>query len=107
MLTDGKSLFAVEVESGQMHLDTNVGKYWFLASQYQAYSAICLIQIFTPLFSSYEWRMRLGRFYARQMKESGLPLEYVVLDERRSDSVTGSFSRARQIIEEHAKVLFG
>ena len=33
MLTDGNVLLAIEVEAGQTHPDTNVGKYWLLHSQ--------------------------------------------------------------------------
>ncbi len=64
MLTDGNKLLAIEVEAGQMHPDTNVGKYWFLYSQYKAYEQMTLCHIYTPDFNSYGWRKPMGELYA-------------------------------------------
>ena len=30
MLTDGEVLIALEIEAGQTHPDTNIGKYWLI-----------------------------------------------------------------------------
>lgn len=81
MLSDENVLLAVEVEAGQMHPDTNVGKYWLLHDQFKAYKKIVLFHIYTPLFNSYGWRMKLGEFYAGKMK-ADVPIEYVLLDYR-------------------------
>lgn len=79
MLTDGKTLIAVEVEAGQTHPDTNSGKYWFLHDK-SPYKKIILFHIFTPDFNSYPWRKELARFYVEKMKLSGVPISYIVLD---------------------------
>jgi hypothetical protein len=83
MLTNGKVLIALEIEAGQMHPDTNVGKYWLLQSQDQAYEKIILFHVFTPRFDSYGWRKKLGEFYAKKMGAE-IPFEYVLVDKRES-----------------------
>ena len=35
MITNGKTLVAIEVEASQMHPDTNVGKYWLLQDEFK------------------------------------------------------------------------
>ncbi len=84
MLTDGKVLLAIEVEAGQKHPDTNVGKYWLLG-RYHTYKKIVLFHIYTPDFDSYGWRKTLGEFYAEKM-QTEIPFEYVLLDRRESES---------------------
>lgn len=86
MLTDGNILFAIEVEAGQMHPDTNVGKYWLLFDERKRYQKIILFHIYTPEFNSYEWRMKLGQFYAAKMKDV-LPFEYRLFDFRKEQSL--------------------
>ena len=85
MLTDGKVLLALEVEAGQKHPDTNVGKYWLLG-RYQTFKKIVLFHIYTPDFNSYGWRKTLGEFYAEKMK-SEIPFEYVPLDYRDREAI--------------------
>ena len=80
LLTDGSVLLAVEIEAGQMHPDTNVGKYWYLQTL-NPYRKICLFHVYTPDFNSYEWRKSLGEFYIQQMG-SAVPIEYVQIDLR-------------------------
>ncbi len=92
MLTDGKTLIAVEVEAGQMHPDTNVGKYWFLYDEYPKYSKIILFHIYTPAFNSYEWRMKLASFYAGKM-EKNFPFEYRLCDYRKESSFEDVFRK--------------
>ena len=81
LLTDGDVLLAVEIEAGQTHPDTNVGKYWFLHDNFQAYTKIILFHAYTPAFNSYGWRLRLGKFYANKIKAE-VPFEYILLDYR-------------------------
>jgi len=83
MLTDRRILVAVEVEAGQMHPDTNVGKYWLLHQVYCQYQRVILFHIYTPDFNSYGWRLKLGQFYAQKMQED-MPFEYHFLDYRMS-----------------------
>ena len=40
MITDNRVLVALEVEAGQTHPDTNVGKYWLLYNVYRKYEKI-------------------------------------------------------------------
>jgi len=106
MLTDGNALLAVEFEAGQNHPDTNVTKYWMLWHQYKKYERIVLIHIYTPLFSSYPWRMELGRFIAEQMRGQGVPLDYVLMDERGSRDWAASLERITRVINLRARELF-
>jgi len=81
MLTDGNVLLAIEVEAGQTHPDTNVGKYWLLHSQIKKYRKIILFHVYTPKFKSYPWRKRLGEFYIDRMRGE-VPIEYIQMDMR-------------------------
>ena len=83
MITDGKTLVAIEVEAGQMHPDTNVGKYWLLYDEYKKYKKIILFHIYTPDYSSYGWRKELAEFYAGKMGAE-LQFEYILMDYRSS-----------------------
>lgn len=93
LLTNNKVLLAIEVEFGQSHPDTNVGKYWLLAEHHQ-YAKIYLFHVYTPRFNSYGWRKRLGEFYARKM-EAELPFQYVQLDQRQATSVASTIEDAK------------
>jgi len=106
MLTDGKTLLAVEVENRQTHPDTNVGKYWLLHEGYKAYDKTILFHIFTPLFDSYPWRMSLASFYAERMNEK-MPLEYVQMDYRKGGSYEVALSTIKGAIEKRILVEFG
>ena len=66
LLTDEKSLLALEIEAAQKHPDTNVGKYWLLQKTHP-YKKIVLVHVYTPRFNSYGWRKELGNFYAEMM----------------------------------------
>lgn len=81
LLANKDILVAVEIEAGQTHPDTNVGKYWLLYSEFKPYKKISLFHVYTPEFNSYGWRLRLGEFYANKMKGE-MPLEYILLDYR-------------------------
>ena len=83
MLSDGKTLLALEIETGQTHPDTNVGKYWFLYHEYKRYRKIILFHIYTPTFDSYGWRKKLAEFYVERLR-SEVPLEYHLKDFRKS-----------------------
>ncbi len=85
LLTNGDILLVVEIEAGQMHPDTNVGKYWLLYSEFKAYKKIILFHAYTPAFSSYGWRLRLGEFYVNKMRVE-VPIEYIFLDYRSRDA---------------------
>ncbi|MBI5945227.1 MAG: hypothetical protein HY864_12725 [Chloroflexi bacterium] len=98
MLTDGKILFAVEVEAGQTHPDTNVGKYWFLHDEYPKYSKIILFHIYTPAFNSYESRRKLASFYAEKMKGS-FPFDYKLFDCPKESSFEEAFRNVKSEIE--------
>ena len=76
LLTNGKFLLAIEVEAGQTHSDTNVGKYWFIQTQYK-FEKIVLFHIYTPKHNSYPHRKELANFYAEKMKHEGIPIEYI------------------------------
>jgi hypothetical protein len=78
MLTKDNILVAVEVEAGQRHPDTNVGKYWWLYERIR-YRRIVLFHVYTPGFKPNKSRKELGRFYAKQMRGK-VPLEYILRD---------------------------
>ena len=82
MITDGKTLLAVEIEAKQMHPDTNTGKYWLLHKKHKQYEKIILFHVFTPLFDSYGWRKTLAEFYITRM-EKEIPIEYILKDFRK------------------------
>jgi hypothetical protein len=98
MLTDGRTLLALEIESGQAHPDTNVGKYWFLSESYKRYDRIVLFHIFTPLFGSYGWRKSLANFITTQSAEKA-NLDYPLLDYRK----VGNYSDALRDIKDSIK----
>lgn len=93
-LTDGKTLLALEVEAGQNHPDTNVGKYWLLADHYR-YERVVLFHVYTPRFNSYGWRKTLGEFYARRM-ENALPFEYRLIDLREAKTTDEAIARVQE-----------
>lgn len=105
LLTDGKTLLALEVEVRQTHPDTNVGKYWLL-SEHHAYNRVILFHLYTPAFNSYGWRMQLGQFYARKM-QSTLPFEYILLDRRGDTDVAATVREVTSIIEPRIRREFG
>lgn len=76
LLKNDKFLLAIEVEAGQTHSDTNVGKYWFIQTQHK-FKKIVLFHIYTPKHNSYPHRKELAKFYAKKMKNDGIPLEYI------------------------------
>jgi hypothetical protein len=88
-------MLAIEVEAGQMHPDTNVGKYWFLNDQFHQYKKIILVHIFTPAFNSYEWRMKLANFYVEKM-QGHIPIEYILQDYRKTQE---SYSQVLKNLE--------
>ena len=78
MLASDRVLVAVEVEAGQVHPDTNVGKYWLLYAEHRQYQRIILFHVYTPDCRS-KGRKKLGEFYAKQMKGK-VPLDYIQRD---------------------------
>jgi hypothetical protein len=79
MLITDEILVAVEVEAGQRHPDTNVGKYWWLTAR-KPYRRIVLFHVYAPGFKPNESRKELGRFYAKQMQDNKVPIEYIFRD---------------------------
>ena len=106
MLTDGEVLIAVEVEAGQTHPDTNIGKYWFLQTRYKHYKKIILLHIYTPDFDSYGWRKKLAEFYIEEMKELKIPIEYILLNYRNNIDYQITLIVIKQKIEEIVKEAF-
>lgn len=104
LLTDGKTLLAVEVELRQTHPDTNVGKYWIL-SKYHSYESVVLFHIYTPAFNSYPWRLKLGAFYAEKMQRE-LPFEYVLMDRRKDVDPVATLKNVQQFIGPRIQSLF-
>lgn len=100
MLTDGNVLLAIEVEAGQTHPDTNVGKYWLLHSQENKYRKIILFHVYTPKFKSYPWRKRLGEFYIDRMRGE-VPIEYIQMDLRNAQKYDEVLSEVQTAIHEH------
>jgi hypothetical protein len=80
MLMTDQVLVAIEIEAGQTHPDTNVGKYWLLNDR-KPYRRIVLFHVYTPDFKSYQSRKELGEFYAGQM-QGKVPIEYISCDYR-------------------------
>ena len=99
LLADENIIIAIEVEAGQTHPDTNTGKYWLLQSNYKQYERIILFHIYTPKFNSYGWRKELGEFFAAQMEEANVPIEYLLLDYRNSLDYGQTLSELKAIIE--------
>jgi hypothetical protein len=104
-LTDGSNLLAVEVEAGQMHPDTNVGKYWLLQTTHP-YRRIVLLHVYTPKYNSYPWRKRLGEFYVEQMP-SELAVEYLQLDRRKATDYATVLQEVTDTIDLQVSLLFG
>lgn len=94
MLTDGKTLLALEVEAGQLHPDTNVGKYWLLMEKHPKYSRVILFHIFTPAFNSYRARMDLAGFYAEKMMDA-LPFQCHLRDLRSETDYEGALRKLK------------
>ncbi|WP_411331095.1 hypothetical protein [Desulfovibrio desulfuricans] len=69
-------MLAIEVEAGQTHSDTNVGKYWFIQEQ-NPFKKIVLFHIYTPKHNSYPHRKELANFYSNRMKYNNIPIEYI------------------------------
>lgn len=106
MLTDGKTLLAIEVEAGQMHPDTNVGKYWLLCERYRKYEKIVLIHVFTPEFNSYGWRFKLAKFCAEKMQEQQ-PLEYILQDYRQTqDNYEHILFKLKRLLQSQIEIAF-
>lgn len=87
LLRDGKHLLAIEVEVAQTHPDTNVGKYWYIQSQYQ-FEKIVLFHIYTPRYNSYPQRKALAAFYAEKMQNEGVQFEYIPITFKTSCDIT-------------------
>ena len=108
MLTNGKVLIAIEVESGQTHPDTNTGKYWLLhqhmSKSQKPYEKIVLIHIYTPNFDSYGWRKNLAEFYIEKMKAE-VPIEYIQFDFRNATDYHQALREIKGKIEEEIKRL--
>jgi len=81
MLVTDEIIIAVEVEAGQRHPDTNVGKYWYwLVNESEPHRKIVLFHVYAPGFRPNESRKELGRFYAKQMQDNKVPIEYLFRD---------------------------
>jgi|GEM_PF-671293 len=102
MITDGKTLLAVEIESGQTHPDTNTGKYWLLHKRYKQYQKIILFHVFTPLFDSYGWRKKLAEFYVAEMIKE-VPIEYILKDSSQGINYDDALSELKDAIQEKIK----
>lgn len=102
MVTDGEVLIAIEVEAGQMHPDTNVGKYWLLNNQYKAYKKVILFHVYTPEYNSYGWRKQLGEFYAVKMSAE-MPFDYVLMDYRKAADFSATASEIKTLIKDRLK----
>lgn len=97
VLTDGRTLLAVEIEAGQMHPDTNVAKYWLLAS-HKCYEKTILVHVYTPRYNSYNWRKNLAEFLVEKMRHE-LVLEYCLLDLRKATDYDAVVSEVRRLVE--------
>ena len=106
MLSDRKTLIAVEIEAGQTHPDTNVGKYWLLHTKYMQYKKYILFHIYTPDFNSYGWRKKLGEFYASKMRLE-IPIDYVLLDYRKAANYDTTLTKIKTLIQERIQMEFG
>ena len=106
MITDGKTLIAIEVEFGQIHPDTNIGKYWLLNNQFRAYRKIILFHIYTPDNNSNVWCKKLADFYAEKMKTE-IPFDYVLMDYRQAVDFNTTASEIKETIKARLKNEFG
>ena len=98
MLTDGKTLLAVEIEARQTHPDTNTGKYWLLHKKYKQYQKIILFHVFTPAFNSYGWRKELAEFYVAEMRRE-IPIEYILKDFRQHIDYNATLGELKDAIQ--------
>jgi hypothetical protein len=105
LLTNGKTLIALEVEVKQAHPDTNVGKYWLL-SQYQSYEKIILFHVYTPEYNSYGWRKTLGEFYATKML-SDISFEYHLMDMRNATDMDAAYDEVTTSLAQRINLEFG
>lgn len=83
LLVDKEKLFALEVEAGQTHPDTNVGKYWQIQEKHP-FQQIILFHVYTPMINSYGGRMALADFYAEKMSND-FNFIYIKQDRRNHD----------------------
>jgi len=105
MLKIGDVLIAVEIEAGQTHPDTNIGKYWLLQCEYKYYEKIILFHIYTPRFNSYGWRKTLGEFYFTKMKDD-IPINYQLIDIKKESDFDKAVENVKKLIrKEIRKVL--
>ncbi len=106
MVTNGETLFAVEVEAKQTHPDTNTGKYWLLHSRFRKYKKIVLIHIFTPAFDSYGWRKELAKFHVENMKKV-VPIEYLLIELNQDQEYISALQDTKQALEKKVCSEFG
>jgi len=106
LVTDGRRIIAVEIEYGQTHPDTNVGKYWLLFEK-RRYEKLVLIHVF--LHNGRPHRRELAKFYIEKMKNSSVPIEYIVLDDRNIcyENIDDVLSKIKSKIRERYKNIFG
>ena len=105
MLSNNNTLLAVEIEAGQTHPDTNVGKYWLLLSKYKHYKKLILFHVYTPDFDSYGWRKEIGEFYASKMLLE-IQMDYVLLDYRKATNYDATFVELKTLIQERIQQEF-
>ena len=102
--TDGRRIIAVEIEYGQTHPDTNVGKYWLLYEK-RRYEKLVLIHVF--LHYRRRHRRDLAKFYVEKMINSGVPIEYIVLDDICYENIDDVLSKIKSKIREEYENIFG
>lgn len=106
MLTDGRSLLAVEVELKQTNPANNVGKYWFLHQpEYRQYESVVLFHVYTPVYNSYPWHLKLGQFYADRMQRE-FPFEYRIMDRRTDTDPAATLELVRETVGLRIQQLF-
>lgn len=105
ILTDGKSLLALEVECRQNHPDTNVGKFWLLQKTHP-YKKMILIHLFTPAYDSYGSRLELCQFYADKMT-ADFDFTYILLDRRKATDFNSVLSEVTTLLDKYRRGLFG
>jgi hypothetical protein len=106
MLTDGRSLLAVEVELKQTSPSANVGKYWFLHQpEYRQYELVTLYHIYTPAYNSYPWHLKLGQFFAEKMRRE-FSFEYVLMDRRKDVDPVVTLQLVREAVEPRIRQMF-
>lgn len=105
MLSNDNVLLAVEIEAGQTHPDTNVGKYWLLHSKYKHYKKFILFHVYTPDFNSYGWRKEIGEFYAGKMLLE-IQMDYILLDYRKATNYDTILMELKTLIQERIQQEF-